>query len=217
MKLLAVRLARSIWLMPPYFFNPKGAFLRPAAIALKERYNFRKSSLDNPQADPKQPNEYSDGAFVGKNGTVQILSMKIHDDGLVVDTRSSTDDGDAFLEDATTWVSKEYGLPSHADLPIHRIYTSELNVVFEKPPLLLNPKLAPFFKAVSAAVSDESTGDVDFMALYLSTDQTRSKSPRVFRIDREVNTPHDENRYYSFSPTKTEIHMKLLASLEELS
>ena len=78
MKLLAVRLARSIWLIPPYFFNPKGVFLRPAAIALKARYNFLKSSLDSPQSDSKQANELSDGGFVGKTGPVQILSMKIH-------------------------------------------------------------------------------------------------------------------------------------------
>ena len=217
MKLLAVRLARSIWLIPPYFFNPKGVFLRPAAIALKARYNFLKSSLDSPQSDSKQANELSDGGFVGKTGPVQILSMKIHDDGIVVDTRSSTDDGDAFLEDVTSWVSKEYGLPSHTDLPIRRIYASELNVIFEKTPPLLNPKLAPFFKAVSSAISDENTGNADLMALYLSTDQTRSKSPRVFRIDRETNTPYDENRYYSFSPTKTDIHLKLLEQLEPLS
>lgn len=100
MKLLAVRVARVIWLFPPYFLNPRGLFMRPAIEAIKGRYGFLKSPLD--AEIPPLPNtgyRYENGSFSGKEGMVHIVSMVSHDDGIVIDTRSSTDDADAFLEE----------------------------------------------------------------------------------------------------------------------
>lgn len=217
MKLLAVRLARSIWLVPTYFLNPKGIFTRPIIEAMKIRYNFLKTPLDNPFPKPDEGYKYENGSFTGKNGTVIIGSVTIHNDGIVVDTRSSTDDGDEFLEEVLNWGSQEYGLAPYATLPIRKIYTSELNVVFERAPVFLNPKLAPFLDQVSSAIGDDKIGKMDFLALYLSLDQTRAKTPAMFRIDREVNVPFEENRFYSFAPTKTDAHIKLLEKLEQLA
>lgn len=217
MKLLGVRLARSIWLIPPYFLNPKGVYIRPALEALKTRYSFRKSPFDTPGTPPPAEGaKYEDGAFSGKNGQVIINSLTIHGDGFVVDTRSSTDDGDAFLEDALTWISKDYGLPSPADLPIKKIYSSELNVILEKPAKFFDPKLASYFEEVSTKIVDDKTGKLDFLSLQISSDQTVSPRQATFRIDREINIPFDQNRYYSFASTKTDIHIKLLEKLEDL-
>jgi len=216
MKLLAVRVARSIWLVPRYFLNPRGAYTRPVAEAIKAKYSFHKTPLDTPPPQGEAI-KYEGGMFNGKNGEILIVSMTLHDDGVVVDTRSSTDDGDSFLEDLISWVSKDYGLPSITALPIKRIYVSELNVAFSNPPAIFNPKLASFLSEISSAIGDDKRGKADFIGFQFGTDQTRSKNPFAFRFERELNTPFEENRYYSFSPTKTDIHIKLLEQLEQLA
>jgi hypothetical protein len=219
MKLLAVRMARSIWLVPTYFFNPRGIFTRPMIEAMKVRYSFLKTPLDNPFPKPEEGYKYENGAFNGKNGSVIITSMTIHNDGIVVDTRSSTDDGDAFLEDAITWGNKEFGLQPYAALPINKIYASELNVVFENAPLILNPKLSKFINDVSSAFVGLGKGNVDFLGFQLTTDTSVSDktAPAVFRFEREISTAHSENRYYSLAPTTTDEHIKLLEKLEKLT
>ena len=218
MKLLAVRTARSIWLVPSYYFNPKGLFMRPAIEAVKARYNFLKSPLDFPTPPPSNEGyKYESGVFNSKSGRVMIVHMTIHGDGVVVETRSSTEDGDSFLEDVTSWVSKEYGLPSHTDLPIRRIYASELNVSYSKPPTIFNPKIAPLINEISSAIGDERKGKADFLSLQLSTDQTRSTQPAIFKFEREINVAFEENRFYSFAPIQTDPHIKLLEKLEMLA
>jgi len=218
MKLLAVRMARSIWLIPRYFLNPKGVDIRPAFDGLKTRYNFLKTPFDSP-ASAMQGGElkFEHGVFSGKNGPVQILTLTLFADGLVVDTRSSTEDGDAFLEDATSWISKEFGLPLYTELPIKRIYASEINLIFEKIPKILDPQLAPFLKEASEVIGDKKIGKTEFIGLQIGTDPALSETPKMFRFEREINTPFEQNRYYSSAPIKTEAHLKLLEKLDEVT
>jgi len=218
MKILAIRLARSIWLIPPYFLNPKGVFIRPSLEALKERYKFQKSPFESPAPipNPKDGAKYENGAFSVEDETVMITSATIHDDGFVVDTRSSTAHGDAFLDDALSWIAQKHGLPIPTELPITKLYASELNVIFDKAPQFLDPKLAPFLKEVSSAISDEKTGKADFLSFQFSTDPTVHPRQDTFRIDREINAPFEQNRYYSFATTTTDVHLKLLKKLESL-
>jgi hypothetical protein len=213
MKLLAVRLARSIWFIPQYFLNPRGLFLRPASVATKERYQFLKGPVDNGSINSNEP-KYEQGAFKTASGVIQIVTMTLHADGIVVDTRSSTEDADAFLEDLASWVAKEYGLPLFSDLPIKRAYISELNITLDKPPAFFNPKLDAFFRSVSSALAPEKT-PTGFLSWQFSSDPTVHPIQRNFRVDREVNTSFDSNRYYSFAALTTKQHLELLAKMEE--
>ena len=217
MKLLAVRSAKSIWLIPIYFLNPMGRNTRSIVEATKARYGFLKSPFDFPL--PPKENEglkFLSGAFNTKSGEVQIKSMTLHLDGIVVETSSSTDDSDAFLEDVSIWMNTEYGLPKYSELPINRLYTSELNLYFEVAPAIFNPKLAAFMEEVSKAISTDATGPSAFLDFKLETDQTRGKV-KTFTLEREINIPIEEKRYYSFSPTKTSVHVQLLEMFERLA
>lgn len=185
---------------------------------MKVRYSFLKTPLDGPIPTP--PNEgykFENGVFNGKNGAVQIVSMTSHGDGIVIDTRSSTDDADLFLEDVISWASKEYNLPALSDLPVKRIYASELNVFFKRAPAIFNPKLAPFLKEASSIIGNEKKGKSDLLGFQLSTDYALSDRPAQFRFEREINVPYEENRYYSFAPTTTDAHIKLLEKLGKLA
>lgn len=214
MKLLAVRLARSIWLFPRYFLNPKGVDTRPVLEAIKVKYNFLKTPLDVPipaSGDMK----FELGSFTAKNGAVNITAMALHNDGIVVDTRSSTDDGDAFLEEVFTWVSKDYGLPSYSDLPIKRFYASELNFTLDKTPKLFDTKMASFLSEANSVLGKDRGGIAEFVGFQVGPDPTLTNQPAPFRFEREINTVFGENRFYSFSPTTTAIHFRLLDLLEK--
>ena len=221
MKINAIPSARSIWLVPQAFLNPRGIDTRPALDEIKSRYKFLTSPMDNLPAPPgtapaKGEPKFEGGSFIGKNGPIQIASLAIHNDGVVVDTKSSTDDSDAFLEDLTAFMTEKFGLPKSSDLPINRVYASEIFFSYEKTPVILNPKLSAFIDLVSSVIGNEKTGAPAFSGFQLFTDQTRA-NPARFSVDREVNTPIGANRYYSFAPTTTAIHIKLLGALEELA
>jgi hypothetical protein len=211
MKLLAVRLARAIWAIPPYFLNPRGLFMRPVFEGLKGRYSFHRTPLDVQLGPPPRDGQkFEDGAFATKEGTVLITSMTLLEFGIVVDTRSSTADADAFLEDAISWASMTYGTSSYEGLPIKRHYVSELNIRFEKVPQIINPKLSPFAELASSILGATS----DIISVQFGSDPTTITKQEQFRLDRETQTPHGENRFYSMATTTTENHLKLLETLE---
>jgi hypothetical protein len=214
-KIIAIRQARSIWIVPPYFLNPRGVFVRPALQALKGRYRFQKSPFDNAASTDDATSKYENGAFDRGDVPVIIISLVIHSDGFVVDTRSSTKDGDAFLEDALGWVAQEYGLPRLSDVPIKKMYTSEVNFSFAKPAKFFDARLMKFCNEASIAMSGSKSERLDFLSLQLSTDQTTTAQLN-FRIDREANTNIDEGRLWSFASCTTETHLGLLEKLEGL-
>ena len=217
MKIIAVRAAKAIWLIPSYFLNPHGFYTWPAISALKERYKFLITPLDGKMPpDLGEGIKFGLGAFEGKNGLVQITSFSVHEDGIVAEMRSSTDDGDDFLQDALSWFHAEFKTPKPDDLLFKKIYTSELNIVLKQFPKLLNPALAEFFDAVSSTISTDDSGPAPVLSVQLGTDQTKLKNQTTFQIAREVNTPIADNRFYSFAPVKTSVHIQLLEKLEKI-
>lgn len=190
--------------------------MRMMTAGLKERYTFTVSPLEKPATD-KDGAQFQSGEFVRPNGTKISVNMTIHTDGVVVETRSSTEDSDLFMEDALNWVHHEFGVPAIGELPIKRLYSSELYVHFEKMPVFYNEKLISLLGTISGLIGDEKTGPFDFLALNIGTDPAKSERPKLFRFEREINTAFNENRFYTFVQAKTESHLKLLQALEGLS
>jgi len=181
---------------------------------MKERYSFLKTPLDNPFPRPSEGHKFENGSFNSGEKNILITSMTIHTDGIVVDSRTSTEDNDSFLEDGITWASKEYGLPSVNELPIKRVYASELNVAFDKQPSFFDKRLTSFLGDASSILGDKALG---FAGFSLSTEQGIGVQAQVFKFEIEINTGFDENRYYSYAPTTTSKHFKLLEMLEKAS
>ncbi|MEO8144958.1 MAG: hypothetical protein ABI654_12175 [Betaproteobacteria bacterium] len=219
MRIYAIRTARAIWLLPPYFLNPKGVYIRPALEALKKKYRFEKSPYDSPPTSPPSPTadsvRFENGAFENKGKTVAISSFIIHGDGFVVETRSSTSDADAFLEDALKWMAKENDLPDPSTHPFKKLYTSEINFSFDKLPKFFSAKMNSFFKEVSSKVGEEKENPLGFLAWQISADRNNALGQMAsFRIDRELNTKSAEGRLYSFATCHTNVHIELLKKLE---
>lgn len=217
MKILSVAIARAIWLIPTKFLNPGGRSLKPAHNALIERYGFVYSTpLEKLVGPQPESAKFQGGSFVGKKQIPVAIDLELHNDGLVANSQSSTTDSDLFLDDLLGWLHKDYGLNSHLELPIKKIYLSELYVSFDKLPTLLTRETLAFIHEASSLIESEKAGPLGFMGLILATDPEKRERSITLRIEREINTPHKENRIFSSGPLQTDQHLRLLEKLESL-
>lgn len=214
MKLLGVSTARSIWLFPAVFLNPLGKSIRGELEEFRLRYKFRSTPLEDPPTKEKPGAKWTNGEFETTQGPVIVRAFTIHEDGFVVDMASSTENGEAFAEDALEFMNKLAGMPTLKELPAKKIYLSEVFVQFKAEPKFFVPGMDGLLAQVSALIADDKAKDAKFMSLYLGLDQSLSQQP-LFRFEREINTKAADNRYYSLGPIPTGAHLNLLESIEK--
>ncbi len=214
MKLVSIRVARSIWLVPVNQLNPRGRYLLPAVSGVVERYHFAKPPDLKSLTESPVKVAFEAGVFAGTNGVPVTVQLTLHDDGLVAETRSSTDDSDAFLEDLLSWLEKEYDLPSYTDLGIRKIYASELYVQFQNPISVFSERFSAFADSIETGLGPNQPNPMHLAGLIFGSDPT-NKQQSLVRIEREANIPFKENRYYSYAPIKTSEHLKLLELFEK--
>jgi hypothetical protein len=220
MKLLSVKQARSIWFLYLIELNPRGLNLTSLIKPFVEKYNF--------QIYPNKPEELGFGKenieikFIGGNfrktpGDIIDFNLSIYNDGLILDTRSSTYDSDTILDDILNWTSSEYGFVPYYEILIRRAYVSELYVQSNKSMNMLNPKLSEFSKQLtSLVVSQEKQHKYETTSIAFWTDQSIANPPGAFRFERVLNVPFNTNRYYSAAPLQTDDHIKMLEKLEKI-
>jgi len=213
MKLLSIRIARSIWLVQLTHLNPRGQYLVPAVSSIVNRYGFAKPP------DPKSLTEtplkiaFELGSYVRSAGSPVAVNLTLHDDGLVAETRSSTDDADGFLHDLLTYVEREFSLPSYLEVGVKKIYASEIYFQLPKAPSVFNQKFSKFAKAISLGRNSDDLKPAEPVALIFGTDPAKGQQS-LLRIEREVNVPFSEGRYYSFAPLRTSEHLQLIEAFE---
>ena len=218
MKLRSVKQARAIWLVNYFDLNPYGTSLFPTIPKIAQKYMF--------QAVPTKPDELELGKGVNlRGGTFKndnraiAVDLTIYGDGLVADTRSSTDDSDVFLNEFLAWMSMEFGLASYQEFLKSKLYLSELWVQTDKVLNSLNHKLDDFAKRLTASIVGRGHQHLEFETSGISfwTDPTiMVNPPGPFRFEREENAPFGEHRYYSAAPLQTDVHLELLTELESI-
>lgn len=212
MKLASIRSAKAIWLVPLIDINQRGRFLLPAAAALVERYGFAKPPDHASLVGSPTKISFEMGAFAATDGTPIYVNLTVHDDGLVAETRTSTEEADRFLSDALTWLSGEFQLPAYADLGVKRIYTSEVSVIFEGEFSVFNDKFKRFSDSLRLGALDRS---LELINLNFGTDPSEGRAQAMLRIEREVGVAFAAQRYYSYANTTTSEHLRLLQAFEE--
>ena len=215
MKLLSIHTARSIWLLPINYFNPSGRQIIPAVEEIIDRYSFLKTTpLAEVFGSEKKGLELKIGTFIKKDDVPIEVSLAIHNDGLVAETRSSTEDSDLFLEDVLTFLSEHFDLAPHSELPINKKYLSEIYFTLNKMPEFFSKLTSSFINKSSGYINRDKVGNFGFMGIHLATDPDLSGNPLLIRVEREVNVPFNENRFFSTAPIKTSEHIELLEGLE---
>ncbi len=217
MKLLSVNIARSIWLGNTIDFNPKGKNLYPIIIPLLiESYNFRGFPSLKDRLDATQGIKFEDGEFKTKKDEIISVNLMIYQDGLVVDTRSSTKNSDAFLEEILTKLSEDFNLPYYGQIIKRKNYVSQLYITTDKSLELINPKLKEISKYLSNKVSRFNKVSFEVGGISFWPDQIKVINPIPFTLERTLNVPFSEKRYYSAAPLQTDEHLELLNKIENI-
>jgi hypothetical protein len=219
MELLNVAKARSIWLFDLNDLNPRGKHLIPELLDwLREAYAFLKfpASFEDQEADTKAL-AFLHGNFQLRDEYFIEADLRIYNDGLVADTRSSTDDTDLFLKDVVESATKEFSLNYQPSLIRKRLYASELNVRCDHALNNLNPKLEKLGRKLSSLAKTNLPAPIfELSSIAFWTEPIQGAAGPSFRLERKLNTSLSENRYYSSAPLKTDEHLQLLQDIESL-
>lgn len=218
MKLLSVNRARSIWLVSLLDLNPFGRSSFSQVPAIVEKYKFRQAPSKYEEFDTTKGVKFLGGTFLKNGHEEKLVELTLFSDGILADTRSSTDDSDAFLEELLTWQAKEYGVIPYQEVLRSKLYLSELWVRSERPLGLINSRLEAFSNHLTSLISGYYHVPIKYetSGITFSTEPGVSNPPAPFKFERALDVPFKENRYYSVAPLPTAAHLELLEELESI-
>jgi len=219
MRLLSVNLARSLWFFYLTELNPKGLSLYNIIIPLLvDAYKFKiYPSVNDVIDESKGGVKFEHGEFINNDGNPIAINMTVYTDGITADTRSSTDDSDAFLLEILTRLSEEFNLPPYKQALRGIAYASQLYITTDKSLELINPKLKEISEYLSTNISPVFGGiSCELGGISFWPDQTVTNKPFNFSFERILNVPFSEKKYFSAAPLPTDKHLELLNKLESI-
>lgn len=215
MQLLAITLARLTAFIDIYELSPQNKIpLRDFSRILVECYGFIKF----PQTIEEYDLEKGVVFQLGKFGSVDITSATFFTKGVVIDTRSSTEDAENFLSDIEERAEQFFGVDHVPNRISRKTFLSELSFRSEVPFDLLNPQLKKLAVRLGEVVSSYAREPQTFE---LSGFSFRSEPPTRLgtinlRIERLVGNPFWEKKYFSSAPLPTSEHLAFLAEYESI-
>ncbi|MGP8048981.1 MAG: hypothetical protein ACLPYB_00085 [Desulfobaccales bacterium] len=219
MRLLTVKQARSLWFVYLADLNPHGRNLFSLVPIIIEKYNFKLFPNLNKleEMDLQKGIKFGHGGFQRDPENNIEIDLTIYNDGFIADTRSSTSDSDAFLDQFLTWISSDFNFVPYKEVLRRKLYVSELWVHTDKSLKSLNPRLENFAKKITSVIEGHTYHDIDYepVGIIFNTNPVL-QPPGPFRFERLIDIPFAENRYYSGGPLQTEVHLELLEELENI-
>jgi hypothetical protein len=220
MQLLNVGVAKSVWLFDINDLNPTGRMIYPEFLNwLGEKYSFQsypKSVPEMQKAAEGEDNKNKGIAF--KTGTFKSanVNLSIHTDGVVVETWTSTEISDEFIEDALQAAVSEFKLYFSPEIVRKKVYYSELNVRLDIPLANINTKITGYSRFLTGLFERHNLPPFEMIGISFAPDANASSyKPPGFVIERKSGAPFSENRFWSKSPFPTQAHLAALAAFEE--
>lgn len=218
MQLLSINTARAIWLFTLSDLNPRGKAIGQELIDwLKVAYGFTPPPTPAQLGIQTQTSlTFSSGKFrtgYEPDGRPKYVTVEfsVYNDGLVATTRSSTRDADEFLTHVLISAAERFGLAYDPIMVRKKVYLSELDIRLGKELNFLNPQLQRFAEKISSLLGEL----FEFSGVSFSVHPSPSLQYSPFRIERRINTPWSENRYFSSAPLHTDDHIALLEEFEQ--
>jgi hypothetical protein len=215
MKLAAIHTGKVSVLIEIADLVPNGKIFAPELInAIAARCEFRKT--------PKEPDKLQqEGGLVfelGKWEDQPINKLSLFGDGIVLETSSSTEDTDATLQALLLWAKKSLEIHFDPAMIRRKTFASQVTVYFDVNLDSLHPILKKISDFVSESESKQVAQPLTFRTsgITISSNALASKfTPGTFTIERRVNIPDAENKYYSGAPLPTLDHLALLEQFEQ--
>lgn len=215
MELSAVTLARCIGFVEMFDLNPRGRVFFPEILeALVKRCHFQKFPKEYSELDERKGVDFLEGKW----GEVTVDKLTLYQDGILIDTHSSTADSERILHEALSWAASEFGVTYRPEMIKRKAYVSGLTFYSEAPILAaLNPTLSALSDRISRAVSEIFRNDFRYEPTGITAhyDLSLKQIPvAAFTIQRRLQTPFSENKYFSEAPLPTDVHLELLKEFE---
>lgn len=216
MEVLAVRTARVIAQLNVEELNPAG---RPIAHdyfnAFVEHYQF----LKRPTTADEMLDAQGKGITfeLGKFGDVGINKLVLFDWGVAVETSASTEASEKVLQDMLDWGAETFGLSNRPSLITLKNYVSELVFTSHMQLAALNPQLQVLNENITDLVGSYIGNSLPFetTGFVLAFDSTQTKQLYTpFQIQRLIDTPFSQNKYYSGAPLRTADHIQIIRDIE---
>jgi hypothetical protein len=212
-KLSAILQARVIAFFEVVDLSPRnGLFFPEVTKELVQRFNFQKY----PQALDDWQNANGAQFTAGKIGPTTVDVMILFNNGIQIDTHAGTTESKRILEETLEWGKQRLGLSYSPDIIKRWAYVSNLTF-YSDVPILSTPPLSNLAQRTSSALS-EIAGD---SIVYEPINQTVGHNTLAlkygragFTIQRRLDIPFKDNKYFSEAPLPTEIHQDLLAKFE---
>jgi hypothetical protein len=212
MELISIALARVVAFLEIRTVDPSGKKSTPELVQdIAKRYSFSRAPQNIAEMDFEKGLELA----VGKLGNINIDRLVLLSNGVMIDTRSSTDDSERVLANLLEWSKEALGArvePSRKNFVSQIVFRSELQLS------LLNPALLPLSERLSAFVSSELKQPINYepTAILIGTDTSLTKlSPVQFSIERRAERPFFENTYFSNAPLRTSEHLEVVEHFED--
>lgn len=214
MEITAVMLARVVAFIEVQELNPKGkAYYPDIAAALVKKFGFQVYPTKPEDFDETKGVRFAGGKFA--EGTVDQIQIFNH--GLTLDTRISTDVSERLLYDTLVWAKSALGLHFDEHMIKRKGYGSQLTFESEMKMSRLSPILGNVSEAVSSKLSEKMGQRLTYepTAILFNLDQAVSKlMPGAFSIERRIEVPFSDNKYFSNAPLETRDHIELLKAFE---
>jgi len=212
MELVSTSKARSVWLFAFLALNPHGIKLDPELIIwLREKYSFSKVPSSFSDLDETQAFAFLNGGYKSSRGEVVAFDLRIFNDGVILDSRASTEENDRLIEEMLLAASQELGLVYQPKMVLKKAYISELFIRSKVVLDALNPRLQAFAEKLSKLIDkDFSVSQVSFWA-----DPKAANVETQFLFERKRIGPFSDD-YFSSAPVQTGDHIKLIEEFEKI-
>ncbi|PYV72398.1 MAG: hypothetical protein DMG96_26275 [Acidobacteria bacterium] len=216
MQLTAIVMARILAFVEVQELNPQGKAYYPDIVsALVQRFNF--------QVFPTKPEEYNEETGIlftdGKFSEGSLERVQIFTHGILLDTRIDTDVSDKLLHDTLTWARSELGLRYEENMIKRKAFVSQVTFESEMNFNKLNPVLGNISNLITSKLrgSMGQTLNYEPTGVILNLDQTASKiAPGPFTVERRVELPFTDKKYFSAAPLSTKDHLAALKEFEKV-
>ena len=144
-----------------------------------------------------------------------VGELKIFSNGLLVSSQTPTEDMDLFLDDLFECIKKRLDTIFIPDEDRGKAYTSNLEVIIEKPIPSTDVEVEIAKKLYEHYKSYGNRGPAFEKSSFTISFDSTPNLPTQFSISRRVGISYKNNTYFSEAPLKTGHHIALLQKYEK--
>ena len=185
-------------------------------LDFSERYSFQNFPKHGQDLDNEKALTFENGNFITEDGRSIAIKMRIVSDGFAADCWSSTDDAQAFLDDAMGWLNTEHGLCLPDDRIAKKTYLSQLIVTTSKKLASISQNLEAFSSVLSKKAIEAKEADSEFSLGSVGCWSNDPAKKLICRFENQVGTKPSEKRFFTSGPFSTKLHVQLLEEFERI-